>query len=100
VSLWTRLRQGNQALSPERGTVRMLTSPVGRVHAQSLGDGGPANRASLAIAFTRTTSSRRGGREAEGGGLLSFPRLARFNLRNNLEMGAGTPKWGDCASFG
>jgi hypothetical protein len=31
---------------------------------------------------------RRGGREAEGGGLLSLPRLIRFNLPNNLQMGA------------
>jgi hypothetical protein len=42
----------------------------------------------------------RGGREAEGGGLLSFPRLTGFNLPNNLQMGAGAPKWGDYASFG
>ena len=35
-----------------------------------------------------------------GGGLLSLPWLIRFNLPNNLQMGASTLNWGDCASFG
>ena len=40
------------------------------------------------------------GGDAASGGLLSLPRLTRFNLPNNLQMGASAFKWGDPASFG
>ncbi len=33
-------------------------------------------------------------------GLLNLPRSYRFNLPNNLHMGASALKWGDSASFG
>jgi hypothetical protein len=33
-------------------------------------------------------------------GLLSLPRSCRFNLPNNLHVGASALKWGDAASFG
>jgi hypothetical protein len=37
---------------------------------------------------------------AEGGGLLNLTRSCRFNLPNNLHVGASALKWGDAASFG
>lgn len=43
---------------------------------------------------------RRGGREAEGDGLLNLPRSYRFNLPNSLQMGACTLKWASSVSFG
>jgi hypothetical protein len=39
------------------------------------------------------SARRRGGRVAECGGLLNRPRSYRFNLLNNLQMGAKVPKW-------
>jgi len=47
-----------------------------------------------------SSARRRGGREAEGGGLLSLPRLIRFNLPQQLTDGSKALKWGVCASFG
>jgi hypothetical protein len=36
----------------------------------------------------------------QGGGLLNLPPSCRFNLPNNLQVGASPLKWGDSASFG
>lgn len=43
---------------------------------------------------------RRGGRVAEGGGLLNLPRICRFNLLNHLHVGAGALKLANVVSFG
>ena len=41
-----------------------------------------------------------GEKSAFAHGLLSLPRSCRFNLPNNLHVGASALKWGDAASFG